>query len=85
MDVPRGKEVARRRTIKRIVYIVLAVKAYSLENVLQVAWKQFAALSDWNTACLGAHKLRRCAVRGKCGFRGSVEVCAVWFDSECTT
>ena len=56
------------------VYTGLVVKAYCFENLASNRKQfKFAALSDWKTACLDAHKLRRCAKRNA-GIHGGAEV-----------
>jgi len=56
MDIPRGKEVARRRTIKRIAYIVLAVAVLGGGTVFALRLKPASPEVDGSTLWPGQVK-----------------------------
>jgi len=66
MDVPRGKEVARRRTIRRVVYIVVGLLALGGVGIALARLKPAAPSVEWST--LWPDTVRRgemiCQVRG---------------------
>jgi HlyD family secretion protein len=66
MDVPRGKEVARRRTVRRVVYIVVGLLALGGVGIALARLKPAAPSVEWST--LWPDTVRRgemiCQVRG---------------------
>jgi len=66
MDVPRGKEVARRRTIRRIIYIVVGLVVLGGVGIALARLKPAAPSVEWST--LWPDTVRRgemiCQVRG---------------------
>ena len=66
MDVPRGKEVARRRTVRRIIYISVGLLALGGVGIALARLKPAAPSVEWST--LWPDTVRRgemiCQVRG---------------------
>jgi len=66
MDVPRGKEVARRRTVRRVTYIVVGLIALGGVGIALARLKPAAPSVEWST--LWPDTVRRgemiCQVRG---------------------
>jgi len=66
MDVPRGKEVARRRTVRRVIYIVVGLLVVGGVGIALARLKPAAPSVEWST--LWPDTVRRgemiCQVRG---------------------